>query len=150
MIAIPSYVYRCGSCGIEEEKPFPIGEAPRILACQFCGGIEQLVIGAGVQIAPSALENKGASVRSIDANDRQLDTDRTAYKRLRDRGIQPDTVGGAAKVETWAEDQMDVTWKPRLEGLSKDKWSSVKQRVKEGTQISKEAGMTTEDVKSWK
>jgi len=147
---MPAYDYKCGSCLIVDERIFSIGEAPRIFACQWCGGIQQLVIGAGVQIAPSALEGKGAQVRATNLGDRRLEKDRDAYRRLRDRGIQPDTVGGSAKVETWADDQMDVTWRPRLKGLSKDPWKSVKQRVKEGTQISKEAGMTTEDVKSWK
>lgn len=146
---MPGYDFKCGSCLIVDEKSFPIGEAPRILACQYCGGIAQLVIGSQVQIAPSALEGKGAEVRATNAKDFALDKDRYAYKRMRDRGLQPKTVGGSSRLENEVGDNVDIEWKPRLKDVGEGSWESKKERVKEGMQLSKEAGFTTDDVKKW-
>lgn len=130
---MPAYVHRCGSCKTETDSVYPIGTAPRLRICTDCGGAAQLVIGAGVQIAPSALEGKGAEVRSINGKDATLRKDLDSYKRMRDLGLQPERIDGASKLEDKVGDNFDVTWKGRLEHLApKEPWGSIKQRAQEG------------------
>lgn len=105
----------------------------------------QLVIGAGVNIAPSALEGKGAQVRHINTKDERLDADMPAYKRMRQRGLQPRQVDGARLVENEVQDNFDITHRHRLEVVKakneiKEPWESTKQRAQEGMQAAKEGG----------
>lgn len=130
---LPEYMFRCGSCRTEVDLTWPIGEAPRLVVCDDCGGAALLVIGAGVQIAPSALEGKGANVRQIKSKDRALDGDMNAYKRMRKQGLQPEKIDGAASVENNVADGFDITWKERLSKVAPDeKWESVRRRAQEG------------------
>jgi len=133
------YVFRCGSCDAERDLDYPIGEQPRLVRCPVlkCGGTAQQVIGAGVQIAPSALETKGAAVRKTNEKDRALSADMTSYKRMRGRGLQPEHIDGASKVENECADSFDLTYKARLQGALKkagvnEPWESTKARVQEG------------------
>lgn len=122
-----TYEYRCAECGRNAEQEWAIGSAPREGSC-YCGGSLRLVIGAGVQIAPSALENKGGEVRQIDATEKQWDKDMPAYKRMRDRGMQPRAIDGSARLEDRVEDQLDVNYDAlKSEGVTRE-------RVIEGTQ----------------
>ena len=139
---MPSYVFRCGSCKDEQDHDYTIGNAPRILICAHCGGVAQLVIGAGVQIAPSALETKGAHVRHTVRSDAQLFKDREAYQRMRRRGIQPDHVDGSARLEDSVGDTFDATYGTRFARLSKDPWHVTKRRIQEGLAAVEEAKMT--------
>lgn len=128
-----SYDFRCGSCKDVTERDYPIGTAPRLVGCKECGGRAQLVIGAGVQIAPSALEGKGAEVRRINGKDAVLRKDLDSYKRMRGHGLQPERIDGAAKLENEVGDSFDLTWKGRLEHLAPtEPWESIKQRAQEG------------------
>lgn len=130
---MPRYEFACGSCKDRTERDFPIGTAPRLVVCEPCGGAALLVIGAGVQIAPSALEGKGANVREIKSKDRALDGDMGAYKRMRKRGLQPERIDGAAHVENTVADGFDIKYKERLSKVAPDeKWESVRARAIEG------------------
>lgn len=142
-----TYEYRCGSCRDETDRDFPMGDAPRLVRCESasCGGTMQQVIGRGVQIAVSALENKGAAVRHILTKDDQLDADMPAYKRMRQRGIQPKQIDGARFVENEVNDTFDVTYRPRLEAVKekhgiKEPWESTRERAREGLEAAKESG----------
>lgn len=142
---MPSYEYRCGSCRNAYDHVFTIGEAPRILVCDDCGGITQLVIGAGVQIAPSALEGKGAKVRDALSKDATLDRDLDAYKRMRHRGLQPESINGSSRQENEVGDNFDLTLGARLKkGLkrfgAKESYETTKRRVREGQQAAAESG----------
>lgn len=146
-----SYDFKCGSCTDVKERSFPIGEAPRIHACEFCGGIAQLVIGAQVQIAPSALETKGAAVRHTNLADKRLDSDRTAYKRMRDRGLQPKTVGGSSRLENEVGDNVDIEWQEKIQPLApKEPWKVTKERVQEGIQLSNESTVSPAELGEWR
>lgn len=139
---MPQYSFRCGSCKDEQDHDYLIGTAPRIGGCQLCGGVTQLVIGAGVQIAPSALESKGAQVRTTNSKDKKLVKDRDAYQRMRQRGIQPDHVDGSARLEDKVGDTFDCTYGTRFAKLSKDPWPVTKRRIQEGMAAAQEAGLT--------
>lgn len=105
---MPAYVFSCTACGGSAEHQFPIGTARRVMACTSCGALARLVIGAGVNIAPSALETKGADVRAIDDKEAGWHKDMPAYYRMRHRGMQPKGIDGSAALEDKANDQMDV------------------------------------------
>lgn len=133
-----SYDYRCFSCKDETERDYPIGTAPRLLGCEECGGRSQLVIGAGVQIAPSALEGKGAKVRQLNGKDRALRADMDSYKRMRYRGLQPERIDGASKIENEVNDSFDIVYKDRLTKVAPtEPWDSIKQRAQEGLEAVK-------------
>jgi predicted nucleic acid-binding Zn ribbon protein len=136
---MPLYLFRCSSCLDETEFEFPIGTARRLMGCNECGGRAQLVIGAGVQIAPSALEGKGAAVRASNGKDRELDKDMGSYKRMRGRGLQPSQIDGASKLENEVNDGFDIAYKQRLQAVKKkhgmhEPWQATKERVQEGMQ----------------
>lgn len=136
-----TYVFRCPSCHDEQDYDFDMGTAPRLLRCEepACGGTMQQVIGAGVNIAPSALESKGAGVREIRTKDEALDADLPAYKRMRMRGIQPQKIDGARLIENEIGDNFDVEYKERLIKAAPDEpYESTKQRVREGLQEARE------------
>jgi hypothetical protein len=103
---MPIYEYRC-ACNVTL-RPFPIGEAPRTIRCPRCGDTIPLVIGAGVNIAPSALENKGTDVRTANEREAVMDVDRSAYRRMRLAGKQPPHVHGSAELENRVDDQFDI------------------------------------------
>lgn len=107
---MPTYVYRCPVEGLDFDEPHRIGEAPATTDCD-CGAIAELVIGAGVNIAPSALEVKGAQARMSADLEKQWDSDMPAYKRMRNRGLQPNSVDGAAALEDTVDDQLDIQMK---------------------------------------
>lgn len=139
-----TYLYRCASCGTEVDRDYPIGTAARTGRCPVsaCGGTTRQVIGVGVNIAPSALENKGAQVRHINGKDRLLDADMTAYKRMRNRGLKPDRIDGSSQLEERVDDNVDITYKERLTKLApKEPWSSTRERVLEGMALAKEVGL---------
>jgi hypothetical protein len=94
-------------CGETFELERPIGTAQRMTRCS-CGDTARLVIGEGVNIAPSALETKGARVREIDNTEAGWSKDMAAYKRMRDRGMQPQAIDGSARLEDSVGDQLDV------------------------------------------
>ena len=128
---MPDYEYRCGSCEDTEDFWFKMGQAPRILTCDRCGGIAQLVIGAGVQIGPLTAEAR--------TDQQKYDREADAYKRLRDRGLQPEHVVGSSKVEDTCADAFDITYRHRLEPVApKEKWSSIRERVRDGMEAAKQ------------
>src|SRR5689334_891895 len=102
------YRYRCLSCDFPVEIERPIGEQPRILRCAHCGGTAQQVLGVGLMIGAGALPNKRAGVLATTRKDKTLDSDLGAYKRMRDRGIQPKHIDGASKIENEVGDNFDV------------------------------------------
>jgi hypothetical protein len=126
-----TYVFRCGSCRDEVDYEFSMGKAPRILVCDDCGGIAQLVIGAGVQIGPLTAEAR--------TEQQKYDRDADAYKRMRDRGLQPDHIAGSHKMENEVGDQFDVTYKHRLQPAApKEPWQSIRERVRDGMEAAKQ------------
>jgi len=126
-----TYEYRCGSCEETEDFEFSMGKAPRILVCDDCGGIAQLVIGAGVQIGPLTMEAR--------TEQQKYDQEAEAYKRLRDRGMQPEHVVGSRQVEDTCEDAFDITYKHRLQPVApKEPWRAIRERVRDGMEAARD------------
>lgn len=107
---MPEYVFECGHCGERHEETFPIGTAPSATGCD-CGKTAVLVIGAGVNIAPSALEARGAQARMTNEMEARWQKDMPAYKRMRNRGMQPKQIDGSADLENTVNDQLDIDMK---------------------------------------
>jgi hypothetical protein len=65
---------------------------------------------SGVQIAPSATPSRraGSNVAALNGWERRLGEDMPAYKRLRQAGMQPKGIAGAADVERRAETKYEV------------------------------------------
>lgn len=103
-----NYLYRCPE-GHRIEQQFPIGTARRMLRCS-CGQPAKLLIGEGVNIAPSALETKGAQVRASNVTEARWNKDMPAYKRMRHRGMQPKMIDGCEKLENEVGDQFDIDY----------------------------------------
>ena len=102
-----TYRYRCAACGEDQiEGDFPIGTAPRGFPCD-CGMMADLLIGADVQIAPSALEARGEHVRLLAEKEARWHKDMPAYKRLRHRGVQPNQIDGSAELEDRVSTQIE-------------------------------------------
>lgn len=129
---MPLYAYECEPCGAQRDELHPIGEAPRASTCHVCGNATRLVIGAGVQIAPSALEGKGEQVRNSNATEARWQKDMPAYKRMRQKGMQPASVDGAAALEDRCTDQLDVDYhKLYSEGVTRDRVIEGKEQADE-------------------
>lgn len=129
---MPMYEFACDSCSAVAEKSFPIGTAQRITTCEECGGIARLKIGAGVNISAHAFEHKGGRVREADALEGRWGKDMPAYKRMRDKGMQPPAVDGAAKLEERANDQTDIELsRPGLDGVSRERYIAAKEESAE-------------------
>lgn len=83
--------------------------------------------------------DRGAFTRQTDATERTWDRDRPAYKRLRANGMQPPHVDGAAKLETLADNDLEVNT-----GL---RYGKIEERpVKEAITMAKESGWTPTSV----
>ena len=104
---MPEYAYRC-DCGIESAHTYDIGTAPRQAECPVCARPADLVIGAGVQIAPSALETKGHVVRIQEEMEDRWGKDMPAYRRMRNAGMQPKGIDGCAKLENEVGGQLEI------------------------------------------
>lgn len=105
------YAYRCtfDRCTHANfDLPMPMGTAKPTVRCPD-GHLARRVYG-DVQIAPSALETKGESVRTKIATENDWHKDHPAYRRMRRRGLQPKHVDGAARLEDTVGDQTDITY----------------------------------------
>ncbi len=95
-----------------------------------CGGVMRLRIGVGVHVAPSALENKGATARAGNARDSQWDKDMPAYKRMRNAGMQPRNIDGSAALENEVGSQFDVQYKPLLDqGVPRERIREAQEQI---------------------
>lgn len=129
---MPAYSYQCQLCKDITDEILPIGDAPRLIKCKHCHGLARLRIGVGVHIAPSALENKGEKVRSIDQTEAQWGVDMPAYKRMRNAGMQPKNIDGAAVLEDQVGSQADIDYKRLIdEGVTRE-------RIQEGQEQARE------------
>lgn len=59
-------------------------------------------------MAAAALPTRRRAVIVGNAKDSRLGSDRDAYKRLRDSGLQPERLQGAAEVEARAQSRLEV------------------------------------------
>lgn len=67
---------------------------------------------AGVSFGANSTTTRGARVESINKTAKNWDKDMPAYKRLRQNGLQPRTIDGAAEVEKRATEKWQVEGTP--------------------------------------
>lgn len=99
---MPVYTYRC-SCGdFEAWQPMA---APPLSQHEGCAGSPLRVLGP---VRTHGVGARGAKTRDIDRTERTWDQDRPAYRRLRMNGMQPPHVDGSARLETLADNDLEV------------------------------------------
>ena len=105
---MPRYDYRCTQCGNVEEIIHGFNDG-HSFHCVTCGRAMSKLI-SGVNIAPSAMPSRN-SVIDLDATkkaEKAKDADMSAYKRLRQSGLQPKTINGSAHLEKHAETKSEI------------------------------------------
>ncbi len=105
---MPRYDYKCKRCGNVEEiiHGFDIEHSFHCVKC----GKEMIKLISGVNIAPSAMPSRN-SVIDLDATkkaEKAKDADMSAYKRLRESGVQPKSINGSAHLEKHAETKNEI------------------------------------------
>ncbi len=130
------YVYRCGECGRDIEQSAEFGTAARTSRCDECGSVMRLRIGAGVNISAAGFAAKGGIVREVDAREARWQKDMPAYKRMRHRGLQPEQIDGAARLEDKVGDQFDIKYQQVYEtGVTRER---VQESAEKADQIMRE------------
>jgi len=105
---MPRYDYKCTQCGNVEEIIHGFNNE-HSFHCVTCGRAMSKLISS-VNIAPSAMPSRN-SVIDLDATkkaEKAKDADMSAYKRLRQSGLQPKTINGSAHLEKHAETKSEV------------------------------------------
>ena len=105
---MPRYDYKCTQCGNVEEIIHGFNDE-HSFHCVTCGRAMSKLI-SGVNIAPSAMPSRN-SVIDLDATkkaEKAKDADMSAYKRLRQSGVQPKTINGSAHLEKHAETKSEI------------------------------------------
>ena len=105
---MPRYDYRCTQCGNVEEIIHGFNDE-HSFHCVTCGRAMSKLI-SGVNIAPSATPSRN-SVIDLEATkkaEKAKDADMSAYKRLRQSGLQPNSINGSAHLEKHAETKSEM------------------------------------------
>ena len=105
---MPRYDYRCTQCGNVEEIIHGFNDE-HSFHCVTCGRAMTKLI-SGVNIAPSATPSRN-SVIDLEATkkaEKAKDADMSAYKRLRQSGLQPKSINGPAHLEKHAETKSEI------------------------------------------
>jgi len=105
---VPRYDYKCKRCENVEEiiHGFDIEHSFHCVEC----GKEMTKLISGVNIAPSAMPSRN-SVIDLDATkkaEKAKDADMSAYKRLRESGVQPKSINGSSHLEKHAETKNEI------------------------------------------
>lgn len=72
---------------------------------------------AGISFGHNSTTSRGARVESINQTEKNWNKDLPAYKRLRENGLQPKSVDGAAELEKRATTAAQVESRPNFEKL---------------------------------
>ena len=105
---MPRYDYRCTQCDSVEEIIHGFNDE-HSFHCVYCGRAMIKLI-SGVNIAPSATPSRN-SVIDLEATkkaEKAKDADMSAYKRLRESGVQPKSINGSAHLEKHAETKSEI------------------------------------------
>ena len=105
---MPRYDYKCKQCGNIEEIIHGFNDG-HSFHCVTCGRAMTKLI-SGVNIAPSATPSRN-SVIDLEATkkaEKAKDADMSAYKRLRQNGLQPKSINGSAHLEKHAETKSEI------------------------------------------
>lgn len=63
---------------------------------------------AGIRMGTNSTTSRGARVAEVNQTERNWNKDMPAYKRLREEGLQPKRIDGAAEVEKRAKEKWQV------------------------------------------
>lgn len=90
---------------------------------------------ASVAISNEAMPTRYPRAAQIAATERQWEADGDAYRRLVRNGVQPRDVDGCAVLEKDASDAVEIEMGMTIP------FKDIRDRVKEGNQISKDIGL---------
>jgi hypothetical protein len=124
-----TYVWRCNTCGEEIDEQVPIGTARSMRKCD-CGGRMSKVLGVGMAIHSDATPNKKHGVRAANRREDKWAKTMPAYKRMRDRGLQPPNIDSAVNLENEVGDQMDINHRQVIPTESKAR-DAVREQIGE-------------------
>jgi len=105
---VPRYDYKCKQCQNVEEIIHGFHDE-HSFHCVECGQAMYKMISK-VNVAPSAMPSRN-SVIDLDATkkaEKAKDADMSAYKRLRNSGVQPKSINGSAHLEKHAETKSEI------------------------------------------
>jgi hypothetical protein len=74
---------------------------------------------AGISFGANSTTTRGKVVAETNQRAKNWDKDMPAYKRLRQQGLQPKNIDGAAKIEATAKTEAQVEGRPNIEALVK-------------------------------
>jgi hypothetical protein len=123
------YIFQCKICRDEIEEAYPIGTARSMRRCA-CGGQMVKVLGRGMAIHSDALPNKLHGVHASNVREREWDKSMPAYKRMRDRGLQPPSIESATALENEVGDQTDINHRDIIPRDTKQR-ESMRRRIGE-------------------
>ena len=105
---MPRYDYRCKVCGEVEETVHGFDEDPE-MHCLECGAVMGRMMGMPY-VSPSAVPSRNNVIDLAATKQAEKDkvADMDAYKRLRQNGVQPPSINGAARLEAKAEEKHEV------------------------------------------
>ena len=105
---MPRYDYRCKVCGEVEETVHGFDEDPE-MHCLECGALMGRMMGMPY-VSPSAVPSRNNVIDLAATKQAEKDkvADMDAYKRLRQNGVQPPSINGAARLEAKAEEKHEV------------------------------------------
>jgi hypothetical protein len=73
----------------------------------------------GVRMGTNSTTSRGQKVEEINQRAKGWDKDMPAYKRLRQQGLQPRSIDGAARLESTAKTEAQVEGRVDIESLVK-------------------------------
>jgi hypothetical protein len=81
------------------------------------------VLGVGIHIAAAATPNRKHAARTIqvDATEKRWGHDMAAYKRMVNRGLEPEGFDGCARLENEIGDQNDIEYGPLIDEFGKER-----------------------------
>ena len=106
---MPTYQYRCQTCGTEYETHQSIKDEPLTDCIEECKGeAKRVYFSVGVAFKADGFYSTDTGGGSLAATEKQLEKDMGAYKRLRGDGLQPPMVQGCSELEKKAVNKFEV------------------------------------------
>lgn len=101
---MPTYRYSCTDCG-ETFEIWRSIHAEKMRTHAGCGGRVTQILAIPMTYG---IGERGAHTREVDARESRWDKDLPAYKRFRDKGLQPRGIDGCDQLEATAKGRWHV------------------------------------------
>lgn len=102
---MPVYAFECQTCGEVIREWQSIHDKP-LARHAICGGRLKKILGP---VRTHGIGSAGAKTREVDGREGRWAKDMPAYKRFRDRGLQPPNIDGCDHLEATAKSELAVS-----------------------------------------